>query len=761
MKARAAKFLTWLSDPRHGRARPFFYLSLAACAGIWTADALPSWSASLWLAACVPAALLTPWKALSRTALLLLTVLAFAFAHRARDGDPLRDQVEARIRPGGATGATVTGMVADDPAADSTGTGFSFPLHVETLETPWTDTREGGARLYVHLRDFPPTLRYGDRITLTGVLRHSLPPQNPGEFDFPDFLRRQGFSAEFNAAAPHDRLRVLERDTGWPLMSAALRCRDWIGEVVTRDIRDDPELSATVRAMVLGTREKTPPEVGEAFIDSGTMHVFAVSGLHVVLFFGLMVAVLRMLRVPQAWILGIALPVMFFYVFITSLRPSAWRAALMAAMMVSAPQFNRESSLFNNLGLSALLLLGWDTQQLFQPGFTLSFGVLLALALLHPPLMQWVRPLTEHDPFLPRQLLTSRQRFWLWIKRGVLTSISVSLASTLGSAFLMIHYFSQFTPIGIVSNLFLVVLSEGILVVACASLAAGALGIGWLLAAINHCNWLLALASVRTAQFFASVPGGHFQVDPARWFRGDVCEITVLSLENGGAAHIDTPGGKHWLLDTGARRQFNRVVRPHLLRTPVNGLDGLLLSHKDAAHTGAAGEVRRVFHPVAQPLPVAGKTWTLEPGVTLRCLFPPAGWKAGLADDRCAVFLLECKDTRVLFMNDAGFITEKALLESGQDLRANILVKGRHARDYSGLPEFLNAVRPGAVVFTSHPFPEGESVPEDWIDLLRRKGIPFFDLSATGAAILRITPEATTATGFYNHRELTLPRGRD
>jgi ComEC/Rec2-related protein len=508
--------------------------------------------------------------------------------------------------------------------------------------------------------------------------------------------------------------------------------------------------------MVLGTREKTPTEVQDAFIASGTMHVFAVSGLHVVLFFGIMLSLLRMVRLRPGWILGIALPVMFFYVFITGLRPSAWRAAIMAAAVFSAPLFNRESNLFNNLGLAALLLLGCDTEQLFQPGFTLSFGVLLALAILHPVMLRWMRPLCELDPFLPRELYKSSQKAWLWVRRFIVSSVSVSLASTIGSAFLMIYYFRLFTPVGIVSNLFLVALSEGILIVACASLATAGLGLSLLSTLFNHCNWLLAFSSVKTAQFFAAVPGGHFQVDPSRLWRGDLCEVTVLSVESGAAVHIDTPGGKHWLIDTGGRRHFTRTVRPHLLRTPVNRLDGMLISHTDTYHSGAAGEVRRVFQPVEHPSLTAGDEITIESGVRLRCLFPPAGWKAGASDNRCAVFLLECRGTRILLTNDAGFVTEKALLASGEDLRADILIKGQNTADYSGLPEFINAVHPQTVIFTNNIFPSGESVQEEWKAMLRRKGISFFDQSQSGAVIIRIEPESSSARGFCDAKEIKL-----
>ncbi len=737
---------------------PFLVLAGAGCAGILASDYLPDWPVIAWLGAiAVVALLLKKWT--SRPLLLLLCGAVFAFAHRANDHDPLREQMAEGLRPGGAVPASVTGIIADAPEPDATGANFSFPLAVESLETVSPPLQAQDVVVYMRLRNMRPGLRYGDRISLTGLLRRPQPPRNPGEFDFPGFLRRQGYSAEFEASPAYDQITVLEHDAGSPVIAAALRSRDWIGEAVTSGIQQYDTLAATVRAMVLGTREKTPSEVEDAFVASGTMHVFAVSGLHVAMFCAILFGVLRLTRLPHGWILCLALPLVFFYVFITGMRPSAWRAALMATAVLGAPLWNRESSLFNGLGIAALLLLALDTQQLFQPGFTLSFGVLLALAVLHPIFRRLMRPLSEGDPFLPRQLYTRPQLIKLRARKLLADSLSVSMASLLGSSVLMIHYFSLVTPIGIVANIFLVTLSLAILAVACASIVSAGLGLGLISFCLNHCNLGLAWCSVKLAQFFAAVPYGHFQCDPARLWRGDPCTVTILELDSGGGAvHLDTPEGRHWLLDCGGNRHFYRSVRPHLLRTPVNQLDGLLLSHADTYHTGAAPGVRQVFQPALEPHPTAGDVISIEPGVTLRCLFPPPGWKGGSADDDCAVFMLQCRETRVLFMNDAGFIIEKALLESGEDLRADILVKGHHGDDFSGLPEFINAVRPQTVVFTNADFPVSESVPDEWKQMLVKKSIGYFDQARSGAVIIHIEKETTTVRGYCDDSEMEVKR---
>ncbi len=733
-------------------------MGLAACAGILFADWLIAWPAWLWLAIVLPAAWLFHSKQ-SLPAGWLLCAAVFAFVHHTCDRDPLREQLTSVIKPGGAVSAVVTGVIQDQPEPDATGTGFTFPLRIESLQCARLPQARQDGEVYVRVRDFPVVLHYGDRIRLTGLLRRSEPPRNPGEFDFVNFLRRQGFSAEFESGGNYDHINLLTRDAGNPVIAAAQRSRQWIGDAVTLEIRDDPNIAATIRAMVLGTREKTPQEVEDAFVASGAMHVFAVSGLHIAMFGVILWTVLRALRIPRSITTLIILPAVFYYVFITGLRPSAWRAAVMCSMVMLGIPGDRKTSLLNSLGAAALLLLSSDTQQLFQPGFTLSFGVLLAIAVLYGTFRRLMEKVYAADSFLPRQLyspgLKARLAAWDWTAN----SLAVSMASTIGSALLMIHYFSLVTPVGIVANLFLVFLSLCILVIACAALTAAAVKFAIVQASFNHFNVLLASFSVWLAKVFAAMPLGHIRCDASRLFRGDLCELTVLQLDGGGAAvHLDTPEGKHWLIDVGGLRHYLRTVRPHLSRTPVHELDGLVLSHRDTYHSGAAGNVRSTFRPQNEPELFAGMELYPDKDVRIRCLFPPRGYEAVLADNNCRVFLIETRRTRILLMNDAGFLTEKALLEGGEDLRADILVKGWHSDDYSGLPEFLNAVLPRAVVFTSAAFPAGELAPQWWKEMAALKGFALFDQSRAGAVVVRMEKDTTTLRGWYDRSTFTVPR---
>ena len=90
-------------------------------------------------------------------------------------------------------------------------------------------------------------------------------------------------------------------------------------------------------------------------------------------------------------------------------------------------------------------------------------------------------------------------------------------------------------------------------------------------------------------------------------------------------------------------------------------------------------------------------------------------------------------------MSDAGFATEKWLLENCRYLQSDVLVCGRHRSDYSLLPEFVAAVSPHALITSNASFPSGEVFTEKQRADLKRRGIWVFDQSETGAVEITIS----------------------
>ncbi|HEY0368230.1 MAG TPA: MBL fold metallo-hydrolase, partial [Chthoniobacterales bacterium] len=224
-------------------------------------------------------------------------------------------------------------------------------------------------------------------------------------------------------------------------------------------------------------------------------------------------------------------------------------------------------------------------------------------------------------------------------------------------------------------------------------------------------------------------------------------------------------------IDCGSQMQFPRLVRTYLRSRGVNRLDGLLLTHGDAAHIGAAANVARVFRPLsiidnaapdrssahrallASTLPIdataAPRELKIGRDLTAQILFPPNEFKGDTADDQAFIIqLTTAYGWRVLLTSDSGEASERWIRENWDDVRSDVLIKGQHKSAPSGSPEFLDCVHPQLIVASSIPFPANEEVREDWAADVAARGIKLFRQDETGAVTLRFFRNRFEAVPF-------------
>jgi competence protein ComEC len=608
----------------------------------------------------------------------------------------------------------------------------------------------------------------GDLVEIRGMLSRPAPPRNPGEFDAARWLWLQGIAAEVRGG----NVRIIKRDAGLHLKALALRSRDWIAAAITADIADQPAAASAIKAMVLGTREDVPEEIDAAFLHSGTLHVFSVSGLHVSLVAVLIWRLLNLLRLTKRQAALASIPLIFFYALLTGWQAAAVRSAVMASVILAGVCLNRPTRLLDGLIVAGLVVLAADTQQLFMAGAQLSFVVLATIAVGAGPVHRQLVPFCRPDPFLPATLWSRRQR---WITAGRLwlaTSLAVSLAAALGSTALTLWHFQLVTPVSLLANLVQVPLALLILATASGS-ALVALVWSGLSTVLNNANLIFARWCLASAAWFAQWPGGYLLWNPRD--PGGGCRVTVFDVDAGGSVLIRTPDGHAWLIDTGRPMAFRSVVRPGLNFHAVKQLNGLVLTHGDNEHVGGTLDALSLFHPNlvlhaegehrspafraalaaarARARPVrAGETVPLGRDTTLEILFPPAGWTSSQADDACLVMRLEHAGRRALVVGDSGFLAESWLLEHHADLKCDILIKGRHRNDLSGTDDFLTAAGPRAAVCTAADFPSSEQLPATWVTSTEARGITVFDQSQSGAVEIRLGPEGVEARGFVDRK---------
>ena len=174
---------------------------------------------------------------------------------------------------------------------------------------------------------------------------------------------------------------VLSHNGGNKFLRAAQKSRAWMHATLCRDLEDSPDVTGLLSGMVLGLRHQTPEDIEEPFQQTGTLHLFAVAGLHVGIVARLLWILATVARIPRKWATALIIPALFFYAAITGLHTSSIRAAVMSAVLLGGFLVERKAFPINSLAAAAMLLLCWDTNELFSTGFQLSFCVVGAIVL--------------------------------------------------------------------------------------------------------------------------------------------------------------------------------------------------------------------------------------------------------------------------------------------------------------------------------------------------------------------------------------------
>lgn len=733
--------------------QPFIGLAAAASTGISIADWAPNYSfVSLGV---MP--LLTLAAVLSRRSVAVYAVVAAGFflLHSLNTADlpggGIIRQLEDHPCP-----VIARGHVVSEPKISRHGTS-SFLLQTESIEIDG-ETRPCHVRLLTRWRH---TVELGDEVELFGTAEPIEQPRNPGEFDMKSYLARQNIQRTLIVRYAENG-SVLKHGCSRFILRAAHKTRDWLQNILSRDLEDSEDVTGAINGMILGLRHQSADDIEEPFQQTGTLHLFAVAGLHVGIVARLLWIVATVARLPRNIATILIIPTLLFYAAVTGLHTSSVRAAIMSAALLCGFLVERRAFALNNLAAAATVLLCWNTNELFSLGFQLSFSVVAAIVLVSEPTYRFFCRGFAPDPFLPRKLLSARQRFVIRCFSSIAAGGSVSFAAWLGSLPLMMWHYYLVTPISLLANLVVVPIAFFVLAGGLVSIIAAPFST-WFSVVFNNANWFLTKAILVAVHLFAQIPGGHSYIEHPHLPTGANLEINALDLKSGAAIHLRTKMSD-WLCDTGSLGDYNRIVQPFLRSKGLARLDGLILTHGDAGHVGGGSSVLFDFHPsqvldsgarkrspshsklieeltttsARRHVCALGDQFDLSPQVKARILFPPRDLQPRKADDAALVIqLLVCGKSRVLIMSDSGVATEQFLLRTYPDLRSDVLIKGQHYSGFSGSESFLDSVKPIAIVASSTEFPEYERLKDEWVEKVRKRGIKLFRQDETGAVRIR------------------------
>jgi len=510
-----------------------------------------------------------------------------------------------------------------------------FPLKTERLLMKG-DERAVTGTVIVQLFAARKIPQLGEKLVVGGKISLPAGKRNPAGFNYKAHLNRMGVRAVMSSSKNDHYLRItVKKGPVLSIRRSLSAARSVSDNIIKKHLWG--RARAVTRSVVLGLRSEITNEISDIFVRTGTMHILAVSGLHIGIVGAIIIGSLHLVRCPRNIIFLLAILGICAFALFTGIRTSSIRAALMGSFVFCSMLLERKTDVVYALVLSALIIIFLQPGQLFMPGFILSYLAVLSII--------YVTPLTDaafgviSRPFKERPA----GRF----RKYLLRSLSVSFAVWAGMMPVIASYFHIITPSVILSNLLAVpvlfvtvILGFGLLFTGLtgflspfANIIAGALNIiisffmttmqrisyiPFSFVRVSSPNWALitvfytALAVVvvlsRRAKKYKSFIVIFFLFAANLFLWSEVTRgappsmrVTFFDVGKADASLLEFPDESVMLIDggsggkkTGGAGRY--VLAPYLWQRGIWRIDGILLTHAHEDHIGGLLYVLKNFN---------------------------------------------------------------------------------------------------------------------------------------------------------------------
>ena len=267
--------------------------------------------------------------------------------------------------------------------------------------------------------------------------------KNDFQFDYKKYLARQ--DVYFQAYLPTD---ILKTEKNSILFEDKIKQKrlDILNQINHSSL--SPRIQEFLKGIILADRTEMDAETVKDFNQTGLVHLLAISGSHMVIIFWIVLSILNQIIPVKKRRFSIILSILFIWIFaiFIDFGSSVMRSCLMISCYYIMVLLQRKSDLLHSLALSAFILLIFDSNQLFDVGFQLSYVAVLGIWWLTNPIKNLFR----------------KPRFKA---EKVFYEISaMTFAAQIATLPLAIYYFHQFSFVSIIANLLIIPLSEVIIV---------------------------------------------------------------------------------------------------------------------------------------------------------------------------------------------------------------------------------------------------------------------------------------------------------
>ena len=350
--------------------------------------------------------------------------------------------------------------------------GFDVPkassaenlLEVLAIRTSGKWQNAQGKVLIYHQASNP--LQPGEVILINKIPEPVPPPSFPYAFDYRGFLAKKGI--HFRHQIGNEFFKIDSTGIHHPRFVL-----DRMGHSLSQLIQTHVSTRQSQQiafALLLGQKGSLDKDTREAYSDTGTMHILAVSGLHVGIIYAMLLLPVRGFkpgsRIRTFYPIFVVL-IIWVFALLTGFSASVVRAATMFTLMTMGQMKKRKSSIWNILAFSALLIIVSNPDAIFDIGFQLSYLAVAGIVGLQPLIVRW---------WLPQNSIL--EYFW---QLG-----AVSLAAQLVTFPLSILYFHQFPTYFLVANLLVVPLAFLIM-----SVGVPFLFLAWIPYVVEVLGWVL------------------------------------------------------------------------------------------------------------------------------------------------------------------------------------------------------------------------------------------------------------------------------
>lgn len=732
-------------------------LGVAAVSGL--PQLPPSW---LWaaLAFAVLLLLLGAWRwSRLRAGLLLAAALAAGFAWAGWRADERMAQELPRSEEG--RDLRVVGLITSLP--DRGERGWRFEFEVERVVTANAQVPQG---LWLAWFDPPVTPAPGQRWEFTVRLKRPHGSQNTGGFDLEAWMLERDLRATgYVRAAPASQLLDAFVATPGTVIEAA---RDRLRAALqarTADLR----WGGVLVALVLGDQRAIAGPDWTLFNRSGISHLVAISGLHITMLAGLAAGIASLAWRRSRWLLARApaqraaalagLITAGAYALLAGWAVPAQRTFFMLAVVAVALMLRARPAPVTTLAAAAALVCTLDPWAVSAAGFWLSFGAVAAIF--------WAlggRPVAVVDGRWPRL----RQTVWIAVRVQVAVSLvlapltawlfhQVSLVSPLANALAIPLVSWVVTPLALLASALLalpaalgfvpaalLVVADGVFALLMrwvewlaafgwASVAAAAPPPALVLLALAGAAWLLAPPGW-PARWLGALWMAVMAVWPAPRPEGGAWWVSAIDVGQGAAVLIQTRDAA-WLYDTGPRYSRDsdageRIVLPLLRALGISRLDGLVVSHLDADHSGGAAAILAAL-PVARVISsvtpgsavlggrkdvepcVAGQVWE-QGGLRFEMLHPsPEDYALARPTNAMSCVLRVSGPGGALLLTGDLPAPQEAQLAARSSIEARLVMAPHHGSRHSSSAALVDASRAENVLVQAgyrsrygHPAPE-------------------------------------------------------